>query len=325
MIRPLSCRFAASIFFIFFLSAALWAQNTVSQAREKVLGYNSDEKFINFLFITDVHSAGKSRDLRCADACLEHFVSACNESWCDFAAFGGDAFSAYDATHSEALEFLGNTKKYFDRITIPFYTTKGNHDCNGKLTQDEVITAPQYHMLFHNHIKGHPVHFNERDPYGNYFYVDYPREKVRIIVLNYYDSGILQKAGMHSVQLQWLENEALDFGGPELCDKDGHWTIVFFSHFYSQLPGAFWSLIDRFNISYDGKVRIAALIHGDYHRDMHSVSHNINLVGVACGYCSQSQVGTRDEDLFSVFTIDTRRFKLLETRIGRGEDRVFDF
>ena len=77
--------------------ASAFCQETISGAREKVLGYNNADKFVNFAFITDVHAAGKKELDRHASACLDDFVSLCNERWCDFAAFGGDLFSAYES------------------------------------------------------------------------------------------------------------------------------------------------------------------------------------------------------------------------------------
>lgn len=296
------------------------AQNTIAQAREKVLEYNIRNKFINFLFITDIHFDGKTEDVRCAKANLEHFVSVCNEGYCDFAAFGGDVYSAYGATRSEAFEYISKAEEYFSRIRIPFYMTKGNHDRNAKINNSETISDTQYHLLFHNHITGNNVEFNKEDPYGNYFYADYPDEKVRIIVLNYYDAQDMQKAGIHDRQLKWLEGQALEFSG---YGNPSEWTVVFFAHNYKQCGDRFWKIIEERQRATG--IRPAAFIYGDTHRDNYDIEHGINMVGVLCGYCTPEEENTFSENSFSIFTIDTEEHKLIETRIGRGKDRIFNF
>lgn len=295
-------------------------QNTAAQAREKVLEYNSQEKFLNFSFITDVHIDGKTNDIRCAKNNLEHFVSVCNEGYCDFAAFGGDAYSAYNATRSEAYSYASQALEYFNRIRIPFYATKGNHDRNAKINQEETITNTQYHLMFHNRLDRNLVRFNPDDPYGNYFYVDYPVEKVRIIVLNYFDSQQMQKAGIHDRQLEWLAGRALDF---QDCGNPCEWTVVFFAHHYKQCGEGFWKTVEQ-RQTLTG-FSTAAFIYGDTHQDQSCVEHGMNMVGVICGYCKPEECGTPSEDSFSIFTIDTKNRRLIETRIGRGKDRIFPF
>lgn len=308
-----------AVFLSFFclMPLGLDAQNTLASAREKVFAYNRDCKFLNFSFITDVHAAGKSRDMRFAQKNLEDFVSLSNEGFCDFAAFGGDAYSAYDARFGEALGFISVAKKHFDRLRIPFYPTKGNHDRNGKVNQDETISAVQYHMLYLNHLeKDGNVHFNPEDPYGNYYYVDFPREKVRAVFLNYYDAETMQDAGIHRKQLKWLRESAL---APEGND----WTLIFFSHNYTQLSQAFWAMLTQFRREDRGK--IAALIFGDTHKDLYNNDHGINCVGVACGYCGREALGTPAENTFSIFTLDTETNTLKETRVGPAKDRSFRY
>lgn len=312
--------FLCIFFILIFCCRTAEAQNTIAQAREKVLEYNLHDKFINFLFITDIHFDGKTEDVRCAKVNLEHFVSACNEGYCDFAAFGGDVYSAYGAAKGEALEYISEAKEYLDRIRIPLYMTKGNHDRNAKINQEETISNIQYHLLFHNHIIGDNVRFNKKDPYGNYFYADYPDEKVRIIVLNYYDAQDMQKAGIHDRQLEWLDLQALDFkdyGNPS------EWTVVFFAHNYKQCRDRFWKIIEQKRKATG--IRTAAFIYGDTHMDQYDIDHGMNMVGVVCGYCTPEEENTSSEDSFSVFTIDTVEHRLIETRVGRGKDRIFHF
>lgn len=304
--------------FLLLLPAAAYAQYTPSQARAKVLSYNSESKFINFAFVTDVHVVGKTYEKRLAGPNLENFVSLCNERYCDFAAFGGDLFSAYDAKWEEAVDDIPEAMSYFNRIDIPVFMTKGNHDRNAKMTQEETITDIQYHLLCERNTGNTELHFNSKDPYGNYYYADYPAEKVRVIILNYFDAGIMQNPGIHGKQLDWLAKEALC---PSSFPKG--WTVLMFAHYYKECGDRFWEILDRFNSR--GKGSIAAFIHGHTHLDLHTVEHGINIVGVQCGYCSENELGTPDENAFSVFTLDTERRVLHETRIGRGSSRDFTY
>ncbi|MCM1176503.1 MAG: metallophosphoesterase [Clostridium sp.] len=308
------------IFYILFMlmPVAASAQVTQAQARAKVLGYNSENKYINFAFITDVHIIGKTWEKRYARENLEQFVSLCNERYCDFAAFGGDLFSAYDAQWGEAIEDIPAAMEYFNRIDIPVFMTKGNHDRNAKMTQEETITDVQYHLLCGRNTGNADLHCNPDDPYGNYFYVDYPEEKVRVITLNYYDSGIMQEAGIHGRQLDWLAKDALN---PSRFPKG--WTVLMFAHYYKECGEKFWKIVDRFNSK--GKGSIAAFIHGHTHHDLYAVEHGINIIGVRCGFCSEKELGTPDENAFSVFTLDTDSRILHETRIGRGCNRDFPY
>lgn len=295
-----------------------YAQESIDSAREKVLSYNAEDKFINFAFITDVHTRGKEDLGRYSEPCLEHFVSLCNERYCDFAAFGGDLYSAYGATWKDAVKLMPESLKYFNRIEIPVFMTKGNHDRNGKLTQEETISCTQYHLLCETHTGDADVHFNPEDPYGNYYYADFQLEKVRVIILNYFDASYLQKAGVHDKQLDWLETQALN---PQTMGEG--WTVLMFSHNYKWCSERFWALLERLNAS--GSACVGGLIYGDLHKDKFSNEHGVNQICVRCGYCQKEQLGTPEEDSFSVFTLDTKARILHETRVGCGQNRDFPY
>ena len=296
------------------------AQNTADRAREKVLEYNKDNKFINFAYITDVHINGKNDEVYCTKPNLQHFVSVCNEGYCDFAVFGGDAHSAYGTTKNEAFGYISEVSEYFNSIRIPLYATKGNHDRNAKITQEETISNIQYHLLFHNHLDRNIVRFNPSDPYGNYFYADYALEKVRIINLNYYDAQDMQEPGIHDKQLAWLDEVAMNFSN---CDDPSDWTVVLFAHYYRHCGECFWKIIEEKREK--AGVKIAGFIYGDSHSDQFSFERGMNMVGVMSGYCTPEEVGTPSEDSFSIFTVDTQNDCLIETKVGRGEDRRFCF
>ncbi|MCF0176459.1 MAG: metallophosphoesterase, partial [Bacteroidales bacterium] len=275
-------------------------------------------KNLTFAFITDVHGAGKTLEGRYAEPNLEKFVKECNSGRCDFAAFGGDLFSAYGATRKEAMEFISVAMKHFDRVRIPLLMTKGNHDRNAKISEEETISNELYHQLCHERLSEIPgILFNPDDPKGNYFLADFASRKVRAIVLNYFDACVMQNAGIHEKQLEWLRTTALAPFGEE------GWTVLLFAHNYERVGDAFWEIVEDFNLA--GRGRIAGFIYGDTHEDQYAFEHGINLIGVECGYCSRSQLGTQEENCFSIFTLDPAAGLLREKRVGRGADREFRF
>lgn len=288
-----------------------------SEARAIVLERNAECKFLNFGFITDVHVSGVKDLGRYAAPNLEHFVDFCNERIVDFAASGGDIYSAYDARREDALQLIPVAMSYFNRIEVPVFMTKGNHDRNGKLSQEETLTNIQYHLLCEQHTGDSEVHFNADDPYGNYYYVNFPEEKARLVNLNCFDACYLQNAGIHEKQLAWLAAEAMN---PCSFPEEG-WCVILMAHDCSYCGEDFWTIVDALNQS--GRGEVAAFIHGHIHNDKSTVVHGVNCIGVSCGYCKEDELGTPEEDCFSVFTLDTRDRILYETRVGRGSDRSF--
>ena len=93
----------------------------------------------------------------------------------------------------------------------------------------------------------------------------------------------------------------------------------------------FYPLISNY-ISNGGN--ILGILHGHQHKDSYyttglieeQTDPFINIIGCDAGHAkTANQLGTKNGYCFSVFTIDTVNSKIYETKVGRGNDREFDF
>ena len=117
----------------------------------------------------------------------------------------------------------------------------GNHDAaisnpnSGILSADDNLTKREWFEIFIRHLN-HSAVFDDANPYGGYYYVDYNASKIRIIVLNtseiYEEDGTLAKKYVESVimrqtQIDWFTNKALNF-----TDKDTpeDWSVIVVGH-----------------------------------------------------------------------------------------------
>lgn len=237
---------------------------------------------------------------------------------------------------SNIKEYIEITESQWDGVQRLYY---GNAD------PESFITRSQWYMIFQNHVEGH---FNESDPYGGYFYKDFDVEKVRIIVLNCYDTD-REGYSFKGEQVKFIAENALNFSDkPDRAD----WGVLFFVHnFYSAsevqsvLSGdtpemynamtAFASGTDynqiignvsiTANFSEQGAGKIIAVIHGHQHADTYDNTYGWNNIGTIAGFSNKSNVGTYDEFGFDVFTVDSENEILYETRFGRGTSRAYNY
>lgn len=237
---------------------------------------------------------------------------------------------------SNIKEYTEITESQWDGVQRLYY---GNAD------PESFITRSQWYMIFQNHVEGH---FNESDPYGGYFYKDFDAEKVRVIVLNCYDTD-RESYSFKGEQVKFIAENALNFSDkPDRAD----WGVLFFVHnFYSAsevqsvLSGntpemynamtAFASGTDynktignvsiTANFSEQGAGKIIAVIHGHQHADTYDNTYGWNNIGTIAGFSNISNVGTYDEFGFDVFTVDSENKILYETRFGRGTSRAYNY
>jgi predicted phosphodiesterase len=110
----------------------------------------------------------------------------------------------------------------------------GNHELD-TLADGGTLTKKELHRSLCSHLNG-VVKFNELDPYGCYYYVDYDVAKVRVIVLNtsdmYDESGSYTNPNnsslmMHQRQLTWFTETALNFKDKTAPSE---WSVLTFGH-----------------------------------------------------------------------------------------------
>lgn len=340
-------------------------QSLLKEAKEKIEQADPQHRFLRFSFITDTHRGGKTALVRHQEGNIRLFSQLSNDGTVDFAAHGGDWFNAYDCKLEDALRYINEEKSLFNIHAVPFYTTKGNHDCNGKallpakpeeidwihdrycvydtlngwqgyqpITKEkwdgvktlhtyipdlaQQITRYQHYAI---HMKGLDIVTNGEDLCSNYFYKDFDKYKIRFVSLCYYDSDTLELKGIHPKQAEWLRTEALDLS---LKPQASDWRILFMIH---SMPTSKTDTLNRiltnFNEKHPGV--LIGCVHGHTHVDELNEESGFPIIGVSAGFCIDKDLGTKDEFCFSVFTIDTDKRLIRETRIGRGEDRLFKY
>lgn len=313
------------------------------------------DSLFQFAMITDVHQSSPSADIRLADKNVIQFVEYCNQHpELEFAYFGGDFFNAYDTDHLQALWCMERAHYFFDKLTIPFYTAKGNHDCNGKRRKpdrtpdnSQIITDHEYYEFWSPLSEKNPLRHpegivvNAEDPEGNYYYRDFPKQKIRMIMLNDYDLDSMEVFGYHGKQLKWICEEALN-----LMDKVDRkeWGVVLFGHYFVGKPSkyAIDRILSAFQTGNDiserdhhirftgsfkeqGPMQLIGCIHGHVHCDIYNNHAGYNVIGCTRGFATDGEENTNDEICFDHFVINTRAKTIEEHRFGRDVSRVFRY
>lgn len=221
------------------------------------------------------------------------------------------------------------------------YPVQGNHDGfmdnAGTTTTDIALDEDWYDAT--SFVDGYP-HVSRPDKKA-YFYVDYPQQKLRLIILNsqYYEEydgtkPFRKRYGFHPQQLSWLAQEALP--------AESGWTVIFFSHdapyseTYTTLANSVAILDIIQNAIENQHITVAAWFVGDHHGELIKKTRDIHfiLVGSQTAYVPQlwhmtdggffcpRQLGAVTEDLWDAVALDIQARKLLLFRFGAGEDRV---
>lgn len=316
----------------------------------------SDPDVLEFCFMTDSHKWGPTADVRYADVNINAFVRYCNETpGIQFALHGGDFMNAYDTNHEQALYCLEHARRDFEGLHVPFYATKGNHDCNGKQRlpngsrdNTQIVTDREFHRIFSPLSPDNPladstgIVIDPTNPEGNYYYRDFPRHRFRLIVLNDYDLDSLEYYGYHGPQMKWLAEKALYFADKE---QPTEWCFLILGHgfgfnmfgkpisrlLHAYINGQDFEDSDRgysYHCPFDKlpRAQLVALIGGHNHEDLYDNPDGYNIIHVNRGFATGGEVGIPDEELcFDHFILNTRERTLLEHRIGRGRDHLFSY
>lgn len=227
-----------------------------------------------------------------------------------------------------------------------FYVT-GNHEYldsyyeHGKYPMGSLDNSIAYQFNMSNDL----AHGNLM---RNYYYVDFPLQKIRYIILNAYQQGeeidngngkytTQATGGYEQEQLTWLSEDALNL-------EDG-WGCLMFSHTlcsYNSDGSAYIQGIGlplaRLLLNHKNSEKIIAFIHGHIHRDAvvnlnDSLASNtqvtnrtIPVIITTCDACSfddlpgeeltNREVGTITEQAFDVCVLDRTNRKITAVRIG---------
>ena len=314
----------------------------------------TDPDVIEFVFISDTHKYGPSADVRYADENIKKYVEYCQQNpSIKFALHGGDFMNAYDTNHKQALFCLERARQDFKGIGVPFYATKGNHDCNGKQrTADgrkdgtQIVTDHEFFQIFSPLSSTNPladstdVVYDKLNREGNYFYRDFPEQKFRMIVLNDYDRDSLEYFGYHEYQAKWIAEQALNFTDKENPED---WCFIMLGHglsvnlyehpinriIHAYVRGELLEDSDH-GVSYRAdyhnqkRAKMVAFLAGHQHEDMYQRTEDYNMITMTRGFATGGEVES-DPVSFSHYTLNVREKTLYEERIGRGRSKLYSY
>ncbi len=256
-------------------------------------------------------------------------------------AFGTEISCLYDTERS--VSYLARIKPKMN-----LYIARGNHDITIR-TRMEETEGHTYPKEFTQQLLMSAVSpFTAELTEDMCYYIDDTKNKIRYIVVNTSDSqssdenkywGVNSSVGDR--QLKWLSQKAFS-----LPDGGENWAVVTFGHIpcaeciqdYEPPLGDFSALLADFknkrkSVYADfssSKADFAAFICGHNHLDRFGYDDGVLHIstGSEAYYHDdvwERKIGTTSETLFDIFTIDKKTRKLYATRIGAGEDRVFDY
>ena len=111
------------------------------------------------------------------------------------------------------------TSRYLDDANCPVLITFGNHDSNqlwckhyGEANQQ--LTAKDHYDEVISKVKAHNGEQMVNDGESNYYYMDFPYDKVRVVMLNTtdgnYENSFDSVSQISERQLEWFKSEALN-------------------------------------------------------------------------------------------------------------------
>lgn len=202
------------------------------------------------------------------------------------------------------------------------------YDAASRFSRDDTIQDWEHSTLSALRSKYVTVR-NSADPYGDYCYFDMTDEKIRVVILNGFNSSTTTANGLEqqvigTAQMSWIINTALNV--PDIAT----WGVIFITHLHpTENNGeAFYNALEDFM---EGGGKVLAIIHGHQHADTYYTklsgrSWLLNFIGVNKGFTlNASDVGTKNGYSVSVFTIDTVNEKIYETKLGVGTSKEFPF
>lgn len=344
----------------------LYSDEYVQAVAERINAHSG----LKFTFVTDTHIDANANYGNPSFNHLSNVTRISNLLPVDAIIHGGDlidgAYQKYRSLNyiTDAVATLVKESK------VPVLMTQGNHDDNSPYLQQrentvgQYITSDEWYWNVTRNLEQYNIVQNPDDLNGNYYYVDFESEKVRLLVVNTNDLPYvinhdgtveyLASSGDFTIsneQLNWIASEALDFSEKE------DWQLLVISHVMLHDPAnpesqpcrnseIFTDMLEAFqsggsytspvytgdfaqSVSVDftsqGARSVIACISGHNHADLSSEVNNILYISTAASLANKRAYDTTEEDAFDIFTIDTANKKIYATRFGAGEDRVFTY
>ena len=171
----------------------------------------------------------------------------------DFLVITGDIVNGYYPVAEQKMNLIEVVNTLRGNCEMPVAMVEGNHDDNSWYASAKGSSGTEYTGLaevlnnqqFTSYAMNNSIdyiHFDPENPLGGYYYIDYPKSKVRTIILNVEDIPYIENAdhslkyygqwtmGFRQAQLEWLASDALHFDTAD-------WGVVFFLHNDSNMTG----------------------------------------------------------------------------------------
>ncbi len=328
------------------------------------------EGCLNFAFASDTHYFSNPKNPKAAGASsAEHMrdmAKVARELKLDFVCNGGDLVQGAKPK-ARSIADMREMTQAMETSGLPVVITIGNHDdgvfyfLRTKTPDDsQVVTGEEWHdACVATALKSGAVG-DENFPKANYFYLDFPKQKIRVINIatseNPMEVGAdgrvkIDSCGLYDItqrQLNWLAHKALDFSQKPDASE---WGVVFVMHTQIVSPNLrlFDGVLDAFRtggkfsgqtatgnfpsrISCDftgrGKMQILLFVEGHEHADeVFETRHGCSRFRVLNDKnrpefpdSPPRNYGEADDASWSVVSIDRRANEFRVLRFGAGTD-----
>lgn len=301
------------------------------KSAEKRLEEISKHNNISFSYLTDLHG---DKEIFAPISNIQAFKQIGNSKKLDFGVCAGDITTGgyEDFKTGKALSNLEYFSKELKSTNTQTIFARGNHDCNTRADASVAISGQQYYETVLKDL-GEDIVFNDEDLSGDYYYKDLEDKKIRICVLNAFN-GANYEFIFGEKQLEFVEKEMLDFSEKT---NPSEWQVLFISHTvdktiaHNEVPSHNEKLYDIINKFQEDGGTVIAIITGHHHMDTTLIKNNLLIITVrsASVYFDRLEYNTEnfsEEDLcFDIFTIDKDTKTLYATRVGRGNDRKWNY
>lgn len=301
------------------------------QNAEKRIEEIAKEDNISFSYITDLHA---ELNIDTTINNIQAFRKINANKFIDFGVCAGDTIiGKYEdfktGKAATKLQYYSNILKETKTQTL---FARGNHDCNTRTDANVAISGEKYYELILKSL-GEEVVFNNEDLGGNYYYKDLEEKQIRICVLNAFN-GENYEFIFGKKQLDFVKNKMLDLSDKSNPDE---WQVLFISHTveetnaHDEVPKDKQKLFEIINEFQNLGGTVIAIITGHHHLDSDISKNGILIITVRSASVQydrenyNTETFTADDVCFDIFTIDKESKTLYATRVGRGNDRKWNY
>ena len=287
--------------------------------------YNCALNGDNFIFLTDYHieqNSGYSHIL------IKKIIA---ETTINNVMFGGDIYNGSATKEETLLKSMEFIKRF---APIKIYGTRGNHEFNWN-DGGSVLVGLNENEIYNELIKNIEEEVVTNGALS--FYKDNRNQKIRYIFMDSHNEVDTNQ----SVSI--ISKEELDWLNEKMTELTNEWTIVVFTHNIFNmsshtLPVSYSPngkrIVEEINkVKQTMNAKLACVICGHTHFDYSNIDNGFLIITTTCDSRQDSGqwinwnggAGTIKEHAFDVFSIDTANKKIKTVRVGRGENREWNY